>query len=156
MKKYKFNDVFKETVTLRGPTHINGTTFFGGVSLQKGDHFGGIDFFENKGCDIQGYKADGVFYIEGIHGFPAKNDIKEAAKDKFKAGEKDHPDQEWESVDHLSELKEELLDAYNYLQGLEKYNLAPDVGQIRKLIIEAYQLSGRLKNNKGVNNDILR
>ncbi len=73
--------------------------------------------------------------------------MKIAAAEKFKIGEKDHPDQSWESVNHLSELREELLDTYNYLEGLKSYNPSSQIDRIQKLIIDSYRLSGRLRRN---------
>ena len=79
--------------------------------------------------------------------FNSMYNIKIAASQKFRVGAKKYPDQSWESVDHLSELRQELLDAYNYLDGLERYNPFPQIESIRDLIVKAYSLSGKLKMN---------
>ena len=74
-------------------------------------------------------------------------DIKREAEKKFEVGAKEHITQSWDSVDHLSELQEELLDAYNYLEGLKIYNSPTQISRIQHLIIESYRLSNRLKKN---------
>lgn len=73
--------------------------------------------------------------------------IKLEAEKKFEVGAKEHITQSWNSVDHLSELQEELLDAYNYLEGLKTYNSPAQISRIQHLIVESYRLSNRLKKN---------
>ena len=74
-------------------------------------------------------------------------DIKHKAEKKFEVGAKEHITQSWDSVDHLSEFQEELLDAYNYLEGLKIYNSPAQISRIQHLIVESYRLSNRLKKN---------
>lgn len=40
------------------------------------------------------------------------NDFHQAAKAKFERGAQEHGD--WDQIDHISEIQDELLDIYNY------------------------------------------
>lgn len=73
--------------------------------------------------------------------------FKGLAREKFIRGAKEHSGQTWGEVDHLSELQDELVDSFNYLEGLEGYNKSVDVNVIRVLIVEAYYLSTSLNRN---------
>lgn len=73
--------------------------------------------------------------------------FKQLAREKFIRGSKEHSDEDWLKVDHLSEFQDELVDSFNYLDGLEGYNDSVDVKMIRVLILEAYKLSTSLNSN---------
>ncbi|KKP87811.1 MAG: hypothetical protein UR91_C0035G0003 [Candidatus Nomurabacteria bacterium GW2011_GWC2_35_8] len=69
--RYRFNDIFQTnpdgSLSPRRPLHINGVTFGYGVSFNRGVAFGGVDFFNFRGRDIEADDTSGVLNIRGFY-----------------------------------------------------------------------------------------
>ncbi len=76
----------------------------------------------------------------------AETELRQKAAEKFERGAKEH-NEDWPKVDHVGELTDELLDAFNYLRGAGKYNRPTSVDAIRELILEAYVLAKKLRRS---------
>lgn len=74
--KYRFFDLFQQnsdgSLTPKRPLHINGVTFGYGVSFNRGVAFGGVDFFNFLGNDIEADEVNGIFNIKGFYGQHAR------------------------------------------------------------------------------------
>ena len=70
--KYTFYEVFQKnpdgSLTPRRTIHINGVTFGYGVTFNKGVAFGGVDFFNFEGGDIEANEENGILNILGFYG----------------------------------------------------------------------------------------
>jgi len=69
--RYRFNEVFQRnhdgSLTPRQPIHVNGVTFGYGISFNKGVAFGGVDFFNFEGSDIEADNIEGILNIRGFY-----------------------------------------------------------------------------------------
>lgn len=69
--RYRFNEIFERnqdgSLTPRKTLHVNGVTFGYGVRFNRGVAFGGIDFFNFDGNDIEANEIDGILHITGFY-----------------------------------------------------------------------------------------
>ena len=70
--KYKFHEIFREnpngSLTPKITINVGGTATFGsGVTFSPGVSFGGVNFFNYKGLDIEAEEKKGVLVIKGFY-----------------------------------------------------------------------------------------
>ncbi len=69
--RYRFEEVFQRnedgSLTPRRTIHVNGVTFGYGVRFNRGVAFGGIDFFNFNGLDIEADEIDDVLNVRGFY-----------------------------------------------------------------------------------------
>ena len=69
--RYKFDEIFQKnedgSLTPKRTIHISGVTLGYGLRFNKGVAFGGIDFFNFEGKDVEAEDVNGILNITGFY-----------------------------------------------------------------------------------------